>query len=296
MSQDPLVVFDGTAMLFRAYYGMGSFKSQDNTEIGGVFGVALQLVSMIRRSRSRRYFVVFDAGRRTFRNDIDPSYKANRGAPPEDLVPQFALVKEMVESLGFLTRSLPGYEADDLMASAAAECRKLGADCWLVSPDKDLYQLVDENVRIYHPKLKTVLGSDYVLQKLGVPPTAAVDYFALVGDNVDNIPGVKGVGPKAAAQLLQHFPSLDAIYNGLDEIPDLPIRGAKSLMNKLSASRSDAFLARSLVRLREDVPLELDGPLLDQSQWEGPNESADAFFEALGFDRPLRELRAIAES
>jgi DNA polymerase-1 len=289
----PLVVFDGTAMLFRAYYGMGSFTSTDGVEIGGVFGVALQLASFMRRARTRRFFVVFDAGRKTFRNEIDPSYKANRGAPPEDLVPQFALVQEMVDVLGFLHRSLPGFEADDLMATAAAQCRQAGVDCWLVSPDKDLYQLVDEHVRIYHPKKKLVLGADFVLDTLGVPPSAAVDYFALVGDNVDNIPGVRGVGPKAAAQLLQHFQGLDEIYARLDEVPNLPIRGAKSLAAKLGAARSDAFLARSLVRLKDDVQMSIEGALHEKAEWKGPYQEADAFFERLGFARPLQEMRAL---
>jgi DNA polymerase-1 len=289
----PLVVFDGTAMLFRSYYGMSSFTSAEGIEVGGVFGVALQLASFIRRVRSRRFFIVFDAGRKTFRNEIDPSYKANRGPPPDDLVPQFGMVQEMVEALGFLHLSMPGFEADDLMATAAAECRRAAVDCWLVSPDKDLYQLVDEHVRIYHPKRKTVLGADFVLETLGVQPSAAVDYFALVGDNVDNIPGVRGIGPKAAAQLLRHFPSLDEIYERLDEVPALPIRGARSLAAKLGSSRSDAYLARSLVRLRDDVQLELGGPLLEKAQWHGPFQEADTFFERLGFDRPLRELRAV---
>jgi DNA polymerase I len=290
----PLVVFDGTAMLFRAYYGMGNFTSTDGVEVGGVFGVALQLASFIRRARTRRFFIVFDAGRKTFRNTIDPSYKANRGAPPEDLVPQFALVQEMVDALGFLHLSIPGFEADDLMATAASQCREAQVDCWLVSPDKDLYQLVDDRVRIYHPKKKLVLGADYVLDTLGVPPAAAVDYFALVGDNVDNIPGVRGVGPKAAAQLLQHFEGLDDLYDRLEDVPSLPIRGAKSLAAKLSSARSDAFLARSLVRLKDDIPLGIDGPLHERAEWKGPYAEADAFFERLGFARPLRDMRALA--
>ena len=294
MDEHPLVVFDGTAMLFRAYYGMSSFRSADGTEVGAVFGVALQIVAMIRKARSRRFFFVFDAGRRTFRNDIDPSYKANRGEPPADLVPQFELVCKLVDSLGFLQCQQIGFEADDLMATAAAICRRNGVDCWLVSPDKDLYQLVDEHVRIYHPKHKTVLGTDYVLQTLGVPPSRAVDYFAMVGDNVDNIPGVKGIGPKAAANLLTHFPSLEAIYERLDEVPNLPIRGAKALKTKLESSRSDAFLARSLVRLKDDVPMGIGDELLNQCQWEGPSDNADAFFAQLPSDRPLRDLRRIA--
>ena len=294
-----IVVIDGTALLFRAYYGARPAESVDGTPIGAVLGTARTLVDMMGRARTSHVVVVFDAGQRTFRNTLDPAYKANRGAPPPDLVPQFDLVQEMVRALGFATLCVPGFEADDLMATLARQAHQQGWGTWLLSPDKDLYQLVNDTppgVRVFHWHNRTVIDGAEVFARIGVSPEFAVDYFALVGDSSDNVRGVRGVGPKAASALVSSFGSLAQIYARLDDVPTLKVRGAKSLRDKLEAGREDAELALELVTLKDDVSVGVDGQLGPWAQWMGPKEEARAVFERFGVDAPLRAMRTIHAS
>ena len=291
-----VVVIDGTAILFRAYYGAPPAQSPDGTPVGAVLGALRTLVDVMGRTQTVHVVVVFDAGQRTFRNDLDPAYKANRGAPPPDLVPQFDLVQEAVRALGFATSCIPGYEADDLMATLARVAREQGRGAWLLSPDKDLFQLVVDSappVRVYHWHTRSVIDGAAVKARLGVSPEQAVDYFALVGDSSDNVQGVRGVGPKAASALVASLGDLRSIYARLDEVVTLKIRGAKSLRAKLEAGQRDAELALKLVTLRDDVDLGLERPLETWARWKGPTEGAGALFAALGSDAPLNAMRTI---
>lgn len=295
-----LVVLDGTAMLFRAFYSMRPIQSRSGAEVGAVLGVCQQLVGVVRRARARHLAVVFDVSRDTFRREIEPSYKATRKDPPPELPPQVSIARRAVKGLGFHVEAQRGFEADDLMATLAANARRQGMGSWLVSPDKDLYQLVRDEappVRLFHWKRRLVLDAKAVTKTLGVPPERAVDYYALVGDSSDNIPGIKGVGPTAARALLSRWEDLDAIYAHLDDVPSLNIRGAARLRQRLEADRDQAYLARRLLALREDAPLDLDaqpGPYTETLRWPGPRPEARAWFdEELGFVAPFDHLRAL---
>jgi len=296
--QEPqeIVVIDGTAVLFRAYYGAPDAEAPDGTPIGAVLGTSRTLVELMGRARTTHVIIVFDAGQRTFRNDIDAAYKANRVAPPPDLVPQFDLVQEMVQALGFRTLCVPGFEADDLMATVARRAAEQGWGTWLVSPDKDLFQLIDDGppaIRAFHWHTRTVVDAAGVVERLGVAPPLAVDFFALVGDSSDNVQGVRGVGAKAASALVNAFGDLEAIYTNLDAVPLLEVRGAKSLRDKLEAQRETAELALRLVTLDHDVAIAVDEPLGAWSAWPGPVPTADAFFARLGVHAPLRAMQGI---
>lgn len=290
-------LYDGTSMLFRSYYGMRSFLSPDGVEVGGVFGVGQTLVSMMRRQRPHNCAVVFDAGQRTFRNEIYAQYKANRGEPPEDLIPQFDLVQEMIRSLGFRCYCVPGYEADDLIATLTSLARKSGFGTRIVSVDKDICQLVTDQqppVVIYHAQKRLFYNEAGVFERMGVKSSQAIDYQALVGDSTDNIPGIKGVGPKAAQALLDSFENIDAIYADIDRVQTLSFRGAKSLAKKLEAGREQVAIARQLVTLKHDVPIDTTiASFADETRWEGPMINADGFFDQLGFHRPLYQLREL---
>ena len=291
-----VVVIDGTAVLFRSYYGAPGAEAPDGTPIGAVLGTARTLVELMGRAKTTHVIVVFDAGQRTFRNDLDAAYKANRGAPPPDLVPQFDLVQEMVQALGFRTLCVPGFEADDLMATLAQMGAEQGCGTWLVSPDKDLFQLVTDGpppVKAFHWHTRTVVDSAGVVERIGVSPAFAVDYFALVGDSSDNVQGVRGVGPKAASALVNAFGRLEDIYASLDAVAQLDVRGAKGLRDKLQAHQEAAELALKLVTLRADVPLAIDAPLVRWSAWEGPTSEAPAFFGGLGVEAPMNAMEAI---
>ena len=292
-----LLVIDGTALLFRVYYGMPSRRAQNGVEVGDVMGVCHQLLGILRRRLEDHVVVVYDAGQKTFRNRIDPSYKANRGDPPDDLVPQFDLVKEASSALGFLSLTLIDYEADDLMATLAVHAREAGMRTRLVAIDKDLCQVVDDGapaIDICDPKTDVLTDAAGVVERLGVRPEQVVDFMALTGDSTDNIKGVKGVGPKAAQALLAAFGSLDDILDNLARIEFLSARGAKGLAKKMEAGREDVLLARRLVRLDEAVPISVDAATIAElGRWRGPQPEAEQFFHGLGIRGPLAGLRRL---
>ncbi len=294
-----LLVIDGTALLFRVYYGMPGRIAPSGVEVGAVMGVCHQLLGITRRRSEEHIVVVYDAGQETFRNGIDPSYKANRGDPPEDLVPQFDLVKEASAALGFPSLSLVGYEADDLMATLAARAREAGMGARLVAIDKDLCQAVTDEapaVDICDPKSDALMDAAGVRERLGVDPSQVVDFMALTGDSTDNIKGVKGVGPKAAQALLGAFGSLDGILDNIDRIEFLSVRGAKGLAKKMEAGREDALLARRLVRLDDAVPMGIDrATIAAAGLWRGPQPEAETFFGGLGIRGPLAGFHRLYE-
>ncbi|MCB9749888.1 MAG: hypothetical protein H6713_07760 [Myxococcales bacterium] len=295
-----LVVLDGTATLFRAYYGMrygDGRTSTDGLEVGAVIGALQLTLGFLRRERPQHVAVVFDSGQQTFRNRIDPRYKANRGDPPDDLEPQFELTRDAFEALGFAVYGVLDYEADDLMATLVRLGRAGEMAVRLVSPDKDLCQLVADApppVRLQDPKSGALLDEAGVSERLGVPPARVVDFQALVGDTTDNIAGVRGVGPKAARALLESFGDLDGVYRNLERVQYVSVRGAKALARKLEAARDEAALARRLVALVDTVALDVDAEGLgDETRWMGPRgQVADTLFHRLGTHGLLRGFRA----
>lgn len=294
-----LLLLDGTAMLFRAYFSKHKYQAPDGLEIGGVVLVAQRLQRILSRQRPDRVALVFDAGHRTFRHQITTDYKGQRERPPDDLRPQFNLVRTVAVQLGLACFTVRGFEADDLMATLSTLGRSHGYRTRMYSADKDLYQLVTDAgpggpaVIQEIPRSRERIDADRVRQKIGVRPDQVVDYMALVGDACDNIPGIRGVGPKTAAALLSHFESLDDLYENIEQVADLPIRGARATQKRLLDGHDDALQARKLVELRRDVDVGIDPETIFQvTRWSGPRgESADALFRRLGFVDPLHRLR-----
>ncbi len=287
-----LLVIDATALLFRMYFAKSRHQSVDGTEVGGVVGVSRAVVRLIQEHNPKYVAVVFDAAQRTFRNALLPTYKANRGEPPEDLIPQFELTFEAIKALGFAVFRAPGFEADDIIATFAKMAVEQQISATLVSDDKDISPLVrDETPTVsqwIYSKKKRMCSND-IFEKYGVYPHQMVDYLSLIGDSSDNIPGIRGVGPKSASLLLQHMGTLEEIFQRIDEIPSLPIRGAKSLFTKVQIGKEQAMFAKSIIVLRDDVPLELSS--LESLEYIGPSENADAFFEQMSATYPLRWIR-----
>lgn len=255
MSRLTLHVIDGTSVLFRAYYGAGSVVSPSGEEIGGLEGFSRSMEAMTRRLRPTHAVVVFDSGGPTFRHELDPSYKANRDKPAPELQMQLARTPGAATELGYPVLDAPGFEADDIMATLAGRSLRAAVDCVLVTPDKDCLQLVSEGVAVMDPTSWTMCGPSEVRERLGVTPEHVVDFLALAGDPSDNVPGVPGVGPKTARALVNALGSIDSILARLDEVGELPIRGARSLAGKLDEHRDAARHSLELVRLRADVPL-----------------------------------------
>lgn len=290
-------ILDGTSMLHRALHAAPSVTGNDGTEVGAVLGLVSQLAALLRKARAQHWVVVFDAPGPSFRHGLDPTYKAGRPPHPPELTSQVELVVEVVRALGLLTLQVADVEADDVIATLARTARSEGHATWIVSPDKDLLQLVRDDApatSIFHPQTSQRIDEAAVFARLGVTPAQAVDYFALTGDSSDNITGVPGIGPKAASALIGHFGTLDAAFSRIDEVPSLPVRGAKSLARKLDEGRDAALLARRLLALRDDVPLGAVSPLADEARWQGLHPDATAVFESLGDRSGLDRLRDVA--
>lgn len=292
---EALVILDGNTMLHRCYHAAPKIRAPDGREVGAVLAVCGQLVWLLQKMRSRHIVVAFDPGGPVFRHAIAPDYKAGRPESPEDLRPQLDLLYEAVAAIGIATVRVPNFEADDCIATLVALGRAEGFDCWVVGVDKDLYQIITDTppvVRLFVLKTRTIIDEAAVKERIGVLPRQAVDYFALVGDSVDNITGVPSVGPVAAAALLQRFDTLEGIYGNLHAITALDVRGAGKLPLRLLGGRKEAELARQLVRLRSDVPLDL-GPLRQSTAWMGPRACAEVLFHELGDITALKAARAL---
>ncbi len=255
-----LYLIDASVYIFRAYHSMPpDMLDRDGNPAHAVFGFARFLGDLIERARPRYLAVAFDESLTTsFRNRIEPTYKANREPAPADLKLQFGRCREFCRHLGVADFGSGEYEADDIIGTLHARFRAEGIPATLVSRDKDLAQLIREGDIYWDYTANQRLAHHEIEAHFGVPPERYADYLALTGDAVDNIRGVPGVGPKTAAVLLKDFVSLEELYDNLDTVPSMPIRGAAKLPERLARHREDAFLARRLTGIVRDMPLEAD--------------------------------------
>ena len=250
-------LIDASVYIFRAYFSLPDTLTNTAGEpINAVQGFAGFLQGLLSQTRARQVAVAFDESLTTsFRNELYPAYKANREPAPPELKRQFLVCRALAEALGLVCLSSDRYEADDLIATLTARAQAQCQPVIIVSRDKDLAQLLTERDRLWDFAGDVWMDIEAVTQKFGVPPVQMLDYQALVGDAVDNIPGIKGIGPKAAVALLEAFGSLDAIYERLSEVPALELRGAKRLHALLSEGREMAYLSRELCRMVTDIDL-----------------------------------------
>ena len=275
-----LHLVDASPYIFRAFFSLpSSLTDPEGRPINAVRGFVDMLARFIREERPEHLLVAFDGSLTTsFRNDVYPEYKANRDLPDEDLVAQLDRCQEVAAAMGAFCCIDDRYEADDLVATAKARFSPEVEETVVVTADKDLAQLVDERTWFLDFARGTRLGPADVVERFGVRPEQIREFLGLAGDSVDNIPGVRGVGPKTAVALLQEFADLDELYGDLDRVAGLTIRGARTLGKKLAEHREAAFLSRDLATCATDAPLDatLDrlayrgadpgtlGPLLDR--------------------------------
>ena len=250
MTETPhLVLVDGSGFIFRAFHALPPMTSPEGVPVNAVYGFTTMLARLLKDHVGTHLAVLFDASRQTFRSEIYPQYKAHRPEPPEDLRPQFSLIREATQAFNVPGIELPGWEADDLIASYATAIRAQGGTCTIVSSDKDLMQLVGDGVCMLDPIKQTPVGPAEVETKFGVPPTKVVDVQALMGDPTDNVPGVPGIGPKTAAALVQEYGTLEAVLNAAPEMK-------KSKRRDMLIEHADAArVSLQLVTLATDVPL-----------------------------------------
>lgn len=255
-SKRPLFcLIDASSFIFRAYYAVRPLSNKQGLPTNAVFGFAQMILSVLEQMKPTHIAFVYDTKHPSFRKEMYAEYKANRGVMPEDLSPQIPYIKKFVEALGLPAFERPGFEADDVIATLAeraAHLSKEEAEVCIVSSDKDLMQLVNSHIYLYDTMKSQRYGEAEVKEKLGVPPKLVPDYLGLVGDSSDNIPGVKGIGPKGATGLLEQFGTLEGVYENLSSIKK------ESQRKTLEECRDAAFLSKQLATVRRDLPIETD--------------------------------------
>ena len=297
--QKTVYLIDASIYIFRAWFSVpDSMRGEGGQPVNAVYGFCRFLTEFVERSEASHVAVAFDESLTTsFRNEIYPQYKMNRELPPAELEQQFALCRRVVDACGLHSVAHDRYEADDLIATLAADMRERGYRVAVVSRDKDLTQLLRGNDFWWDFASNQMMDSAKVEEKFGVPPTAIQDYLGLCGDAVDNIPGVAGVGPKTASALLQEFGTMEAIYNNLAKIPQLKVRGAKTLAKKLRDHQELAALSKQLATVAYDAPIELGEDLLRRQSAD--RASLQEISQILGnrgeglFERLAESARAI---
>ncbi len=288
----PLILVDGSSYLFRAYHSMSQtgFSNSAGQPTGAIYGVINMLRSLCKQYDSQRIVVIFDAKGKTFRNDIYSEYKANRPPMPDDLRSQIAPVHNIIRALGFPLYAIEGVEADDVIGTLSQMATEQGIETIISTGDKDMAQLVNPHVSLINTMTNQFLDIEGVKEKFGIPPELIVDYLGLMGDKVDNIPGVAGVGAKTALGLLQGIGSVDEIYQNLDKIVDLPIRGAKKLADKMLNHEADARLSYQLATIVLDVDLPFT---LDDLHMQSPDkELLEVYYKEFEFRTWLKNLKA----
>ncbi|MEF1172586.1 DNA polymerase I [Vibrio sinaloensis] len=253
---NPLILIDGSSYLYRAFHAYPETMSNGDIPTNAVYGVVNMLRSMMRQFSSDRMAVVFDAKGKTFRDDMYPEYKANRPPMPDDLRCQIEPLHNVIRAMGLPLICVPGVEADDVIGTLAYQASQAGMPVLISTGDKDMAQLVDDNVTLINTMTNVVMDRDGVVEKFGIPPELIIDYLALMGDKVDNIPGVPGVGDKTAKALLQGIGSLEKLYENLDDIAPLGFRGSKTMAKKLLDNKDNAMLSYELATIKLDVELE----------------------------------------
>lgn len=292
-SRRRVYLVDGSGYIFRAFYAVAPLTTAQGFPTNALFGFVRMLLKLLQQADSQHVVVVFDAGRITFRNELYSQYKANRSEPPPELVPQFPFFRKIVAALGVGTLDLPGFEADDVIATLATRLERSGIESVVVSADKDLMQLVGGKVSIWDTMKDKHFGPAEVLEKFGVPPERVVDFLGLTGDSSDNIPGLEGVGPKTAVQLIAKYGDVESIIKSVEAIAqDKEIRGRQKIVDQLRTNLDLVRLSRQLAEVRRDAPVKL--PWLTGPQSVVAELSDEELFQALERRAPndaeLREL------
>lgn len=284
-SRPTVHLIDALPYVFRAWFSVpDSLRAPDGRAVNAVHGFASFLLRYLAEESPTHVAVCFDRSLTTsFRNELYPAYKSSRELPDGELAAQLEDCEELAAALGAAVFADDRYEADDLIATLAARLRRRAAGFVVVTSDKDLAQLVDANTELYDFAKSVRYGPAEVEAKFGVRPDQIADYLGLAGDAVDDIPGVPGVGAKTAVGLLARFDHLEQLFDGLEAVSELPLRGASSLARKLEQHREAAFLSRELATVARDGPAEAG---LRELRLGAPDRArVEALCERLGFER-----------
>ena len=287
-----MLIVDTTGLIFRAYYSITTAMNRpsDGQAVNAVYGVTRMLLKLFRDEPAAACALVFDAGRKTFRNELYPDYKAHREEPPDDMRPQFGLTIEMARTTGAPVFVKEGFEADDLIATLVGQARANGMACTVLTGDRDLFQLVANDVDVLLPSKRgefervDTAAFDF---KYGFPLDRFVDFKALMGDPSDNIPGIQGIGEKTAGKLVGTYGKLEQIYGNIDMVKPPGVR------DKLKAGREDVFLFRQLVTLNHEVPEQYD--FTGRTLPDFANAQFQEYLTGLGFGRVRQDAAELGD-
>ena len=283
-----LVLVDGSSYVYRAFHALPPLTGPSGQPTHAVYGFTTMLLKLLGEAKATYLAVVFDAARKTFRDDLYADYKAHRPEMPGDLAAQLPQIHRVVEALRIPTLRIEGVEADDVIATLVTRVADAHVDAVVVTADKDLMQLVAPDVRLWDTMRDRWTDVAAVQARFGVTPPQVADVLALMGDASDNVPGVAGIGEKTAIALIQAFGDVEGVLGHLDAVAQLSLRGAKSIAARLSAGAADARLSKQLVTVRRDVPVAVD---LEDLRLQAPDEERTrALFTELGFESLLRQL------
>ena len=294
IAPNPLVLVDGSSYLYRAFHAFPPLTNSAGEPTGAMYGVLNMLKSLISQVQPSHIAVVFDAKGKTFRDEMFEQYKSHRPPMPDDLRKQIQPLHDIIRALGIPLLVIEGVEADDVIGTLAVEASKANQKVLISTGDKDMAQLVDDNIMLINTMNNTLLDREAVIEKYGIPPELIIDYLALMGDSADNIPGVAGVGEKTALGLLQGIGSMAEIYANLDKVAELPIRGAKKLGDKLLAEKEMADLSYRLATIKTDVDLDITPEQLTLGA--SNNDQLTEYFGRYEFKRWLNEVMNGADS
>ena len=294
IAPNPLVLVDGSSYLYRAFHAFPPLTNSAGEPTGAMYGVLNMLKSLISQVQPSHIAVVFDAKGKTFRDEMFEQYKSHRPPMPDDLRKQIQPLHDIIRALGIPLLVIEGVEADDVIGTLAVAASKANQKVLISTGDKDMAQLVDDNIMLINTMNNTLLDREAVIEKYGIPPELIIDYLALMGDSADNIPGVAGVGEKTALGLLQGIGSMAEIYANLDKVAELTIRGAKKLGDKLLAEKEMADLSYRLATIKTDVALDITPEQLTLGA--SNNDQLTEYFGRYEFKRWLNEVMNGADS
>lgn len=280
--KNKVVLIDGSSYLYRAFYALPPLKSPDGKPTGAIYGFIRMLLKTINLFNTPYIAVAFDLPGKTVRHEKFKEYKATRKETPNDLKAQIPTIKEIIKLLGINIIEKPSYEADDIIATLSKKAEKEGYEVIIVTPDKDMNQLINENIKIYNPMKDEIVDTEKIKENYGILPTQFLDYLTLIGDNIDNIPGIKGVGPKTATLLLNEFGNLENILKNIDKLKGK----LKEYFQEVKLE--DVLSMKDLLKLHDD--LEIDLEIKDLKKEKPDLEHLKNIFEKLGFKSLLKDV------
>lgn len=286
MKNKKLIIVDISSFIFRSFYAIRPLHAPDGTPVNAVHGVLSMLLKLLSKERPSHIFLARDSGRKTFRLEIFPEYKANRSEPPEELKPQFKLIEELMDKMQIPSLTLENYEADDVIGSAVTQWKDSFEEVFIVSSDKDLMQFVDEKVKVLDTMKEKIYGPAEVFEKMGVKPDQIVDYLSLLGDASDNIPGVRGIGEKGAAKLLAEYGTLDECLKNAEKVAN------KKTKDALLNHAEDAHLSKRLIEIKTDLPL--NNPIEKLQYRFQAHPELLAFLKRLGLKAALKNIEELS--